>query len=480
MEDWTEKYRPKSLDEIVGNERALTALREWARTWNSRGAPKKRAAILSGKPGTGKTSSALALAHDFGWTVIELNASDARNAATIKRVARSGAINETFDDYGRFILSTQGGRKLIILDEADNLYERVEQGTGTVDFSDRGGKKEIVDMIKITNQPILLVVNDYYSLIKGSGNVFKQLCTLIPFYGVSSNQIVELLKRICREEGVFADSKVLQTVADRCNGDVRSAINDLQSVCLNRKQIDVQSLDVLGYRDREKIIFDAVRDVFKTRTLQNSRDTMATVDVPPETFFLWIAENLPREYVAVPDLVNGYEALSKADLFFGRVFKRQYYGLWSYACDIMNGGVSMAKTHNYGNVNYYPPTWIKEMAANKLDRGVRDSVNTKLGGFCHTSNKKSKEFLIPQFKYLFRNNLRFACEMKKRLDLSESEVLYLLGEKDMHKLKDIMQCVEKTDDKQGEIDVTVSDVKEKEENKKEGRQEIKQPSIFDF
>ena len=85
MKDWTAKYRPKNLDEIVGNERAITALRNWARIWKEGGMPKKRAVVLSGKPGTGKTSSALALANDFGWITIELNASDARNAETIKK-----------------------------------------------------------------------------------------------------------------------------------------------------------------------------------------------------------------------------------------------------------------------------------------------------------------------------------------------------------------------------------------------------------
>ncbi len=233
MEDWTEKYRPKSLDEILGNERAITALRNWANMWKNGEIPKRRAVILSGKPGTGKTSSALALANDFGWIIIKLNASDARNAETIKKVATSGAVNETFDDFGRFIPSSRGGRKLIVLDEADNLYERIEKTKTARDFSDKGGKKAIVDTIKITNQPIILIVNDYYSLIKGSGAVLKQICTVIPYYEVSSIQILELLKNICKKENILADLKLLQTIADRCKGDVRSAVNDLQSICLN-------------------------------------------------------------------------------------------------------------------------------------------------------------------------------------------------------------------------------------------------------
>ena len=154
MEDWTEKYRPQRLSDIIGNEKAIASIIKWARQWQNNQPPKQKAVILAGKPGTGKTSTAYALAHDFRWIPIELNASDARNASKIKMVATSGALNETFDDTGQFIPIRKGGRKLIILDEADNLYERTERtGTGS-DYSDKGGKKEIVETIKKTNQPI--------------------------------------------------------------------------------------------------------------------------------------------------------------------------------------------------------------------------------------------------------------------------------------------------------------------------------------
>jgi replication factor C large subunit len=479
MEDWTEKYRPKTLREIVGNERALSTLRSWAQRWNQRTIPEKRAVILSGKPGTGKTSSALALAFDMGWTILELNASDTRNETSIKRVATAGAVNETFDSSGVFTPSRKGGRKLIILDEADNLYEKLDKSEGDTSLGDRGGKKAIIDTIRVTKQPIILIVNDFYELTKGGGEPLKNLCTVIQFYNVNPNQIVELLKHICTQENITADLFVLKTIADRSKGDVRSAVNDLQSLCLNREQICSEDIDVLGYRDRGILIFDALREVFKTKNLQNSRDCIRYTDVEPEMLLLWISENMPREYLDIDDLVHGYDAISKADVFFGRVKKGRSYNLWSYACDLMSGGVSLAKTHIYGNTQYAFPLWMKEMKANQSARFIRDSVIKKISTLNHTSGQKTKDMILPHFQVLFRNNPRFACKMINLFDFSESEVKYLLGEKYLHRLKDIVQCAEKTDERQGEIEITTVSKKKNEGEKKESSN-LKQPSILDF
>ena len=474
MDDWTEKYRPKTLDEVVGNERALNALRQWANSWKT-GKPKKRAVILAGKPGIGKTSSALALANEYRWTPIELNTSDARNAVKIKKVATSGAVNETFTDDGRFISSQTGGRKLIILDEADNLYEKTTgSNQGSEDLSDRGGKKAIIDTIKITNQPIILIVNDYYKLIRGAGEVLKNICQLIRFYEPYPSSIIRFLKRICASEGIFADQKVLQNIADRCKGDIRSAVNDLQSISLDKKQVDTTALSALGYRDREKDIFAVLREIFKTSNIQSIRESVSRLDLEPGLLLLWITENLPREYLDLEDMYKAYEYVSKADVFLGRTYRRQHFGLWAYACDYMNGGVAVAKTHSYPNDSYSFPTWLRERKMDRTGENVKESLFSKISKITHSSNKKTKEMIYPFFKNMFCNNTPFAIEMKNKLNLSESEIKYLLGKNHSYKLKEILlspselEAAKKIEPEEKTV----------EENEKE--EEIQQHSLFDF
>ncbi|MEM0493161.1 MAG: replication factor C large subunit, partial [Candidatus Thermoplasmatota archaeon] len=471
MEDWTEKYRPKRLDEILGNQGAVSALRKYADTWESGKIPKKRAVILSGKPGVGKTSSALALANEYKWSVIELNASDARNANMIKKIATAGALHDTLD-YSGFYQSSGGRRyKLIILDEADNLYEQVgEHRLESVDLSDRGGKKAIIETIQVTRQPIILIVNDYYSLIKGSGEALSNLCTVINFYEVSEGEIVNLLKRICQEENINADLRVLESIAARSKGDVRSAINDLQSLAINNRRIDIQNLDILGHRDRERYIFDALRDIFKRWSIPSNRGDIIP-DIEPEIFLLWINENVPRVYQG-EDLVKSYDNISKADIFFSRVYRRQYYNLWSYACELMTHGVSLSKTRNYGFVQYSSPVWTKELKLGKTTRERRKNISSKISRLCHASCRKTQDFILPMVSTLFQRDTKFACNIKKYLELSEEDIIYLLGDKYTYKLDEINKYCEEKNDEQLKID----DV----DNEKKGYDVKNQPSLFDF
>lgn len=425
MLDWTEQYRPKKLSDIVGNKKSVRGLFQWADAWK-RGKPSKKAVVLSGNPGIGKTSCAYALANQFNWTPIELNTSDARNAARIRSVATAGATHQTFNDDGSFSTTKQGGRKLIILDEADNLYESSKGARSSdSDFSDKGGKRTIVETIRITSQPIILIVNDYYGLIKGSGDALRSLCIHLKFYPPYPTEIYQLLQKILSLEQVHADAQVLEHLSQGCQGDIRAAVRDLQSLCLDKTYVTMDDYRALGNRDHQRIIFDVLRDIFKTKNISTIRSSMFHADEDPNLLLHWITENLPKSYPDPYDTAAAYNALSNADRYLGRTNKRNYYGFWSYATEEMSLGVALSKKSQPQHTTYVFPTWMKHLKKQKMLHASEKALVEKLSKNFHCSTNKISSVYLPILKMIIPKKPLVAEKLAKELRLTDDELKYL-------------------------------------------------------
>lgn len=444
--DWTEAHRPQSLRDVIGHGPSLSKLREWADAW-TKGVPKRRAIILAGPPGTGKTSTALALGRDMGWQILELNASDARNAETIRKVATAGATHHTFGADGSFHGGGQGASKLIILDEADNLYERAE-GAGSSEFSDRGGKAAILETIRESHQPIILIVNDLYALQKGSGAALKSLADVLKFSRVQSRSIVPYLAKVVAAEGLVVERGVLEAIAVRSEGDVRSAIRDLESISLGRSQVSMADMASLGSRDTEMSLFDLMRHILKGRPVAELQKQVWSVDATPEDLVLWVDENLPREYQDPVDLVAGYEMLSKADVFLRRTKKTQDYGLWAYAGELATLGVSAVRTREYRSFQPYGfPQYLMKMSRTKGLRQTKDLLATHLGALTHSSKRKARNEMVETVALLFQLDNEFAKAQARAMELTEEEIVLLLGpEATAPRIKDILAAMTVVDE----------------------------------
>lgn len=413
--DWTEKHRPRALADLVGNGKAVEELIAWAKEWQGDKFPKERAVILAGDPGIGKTSAAHALAHDMGWGVVELNASDQRNEDVIRRIAGSGASNRAFGADGSF---GGGGRQLVILDEADAIFGK----------EDRGGMKAILDTIREARQPVVLIANDLYELTR-KGAALKTLARTIKFSKVHSNSIPPALRRIAQLEGVRLEIGVDKAIAERAGGDLRSAVNDLQALCSGREEVSLANVEALGRRDTTGDVWALLGKVFYGTDIDEARKAAWDLDETPEDIALWIDENLPVMYQDKADLVEGYAALSRAGVFLGRVQRRQQYGLWSYATEMMTSGVAAAKSQRPSGARFQFPSWLRRQSTSKGVRELRDRTAGKVGDVLHTSKMRARNDVFPYLKQLLATDDKLAAWCAWRFDLEADELAFLMDEK---------------------------------------------------
>jgi len=416
MTDWTEKYRPSSLAEIRGNDKARDALREWADSWDSH----REAVILHGSPGIGKTSAAHALASDFDWPTIELNASDSRTKDVIERVAGEAAKSGTLTAGG-------SGRRLVVLDEADNLHGNV----------DRGGSAAITSLVKEASQPMILIANEYYEMSNGLRNA----CQDIEFRDVSKRSIVPVLRDLCRKEGIEFEDAALDRIADMNSGDLRGAINDLQALAEGRDRIAADDV-VTGERDRTKGVFDYLDTVIKEAGAQEALEASYDVDETPDDLINWIEDNMPKDY-AGEELAVAYDFLGNADVWLGRVRETQNYSFWRYAGDNMTAGVAAARREPKGGwTRYGPPSYWSKLGRTSGTRDTRDYIAQGIAEANGVSMSTARRDIMPHLSVMTHHckNRELTVAMAARYDLNEKQIAYVTGSgADTNKVESIVE-----------------------------------------
>jgi replication factor C large subunit len=369
---WAEKYRPKKLSEVLGHEEIKRKILDFVKNFTSQ---KKRAMLLSGAPGSGKTSMIYALANELHLEIIELNASNFRNKDQIQEV-----IGRAIAQQSLFAKS-----KVILVDELEGIAGR----------EDRGGVQELLRLIETTTYPIMMVCNDSW---KESLRKVKSKSLVLEVKPLWESEIVKLLSTIASKEKIAVSQEALQEIAKITKGDARAALNDLQaSSILSKRIIEKKDIAFIDAREKEVNIFEVIRQILKTREALGSFDQVQNFDL--DDLFLWLDENIPKDYHG-KDLERAYESLSLADVYRGRIRRQQHWRFLVYISALLTQGIAVAKEENKAVstasvmfTRYTPPSRILKIWMANQRKLKKKTIAEKLAKIIHTSKKQAMQDL---------------------------------------------------------------------------------------
>jgi replication factor C large subunit len=405
---WSSEYRPDTLSEIVGNRDQVKKLSEWADSWEDH----REAVVLHGSPGVGKTTSAYALGKDKKWEIIEMNASDKRTGDIVERIA--GESSKTASLTGK-------KRKLVILDEADNLHGN----------SDRGGKSAITRIIKDSEQPIILIANDYYELTRTIRNNTQD----IEYDHIGESEIANTLQKICESRGIEYEVEALKMIAEGADGDLRGAINDLQKNATGKERIDTDDIDTVG-RDQKQEIFPFLDLTLKEASIDTVRAEYRNLDMTPDELMRWMNQNMYREYTKDDEILVGLESMSRADVWLGRTTETQNYKYWRYASDSLSAGVASAREGKHGGwTRWQPPRY-------RRGSGVSDDIVSGMALSHGASMRTIRKDIIPYSKTMisYCKPRETTVSMVAKYNLDEKSLSEISGSgKSTNKVQDIVE-----------------------------------------
>jgi replication factor C large subunit len=380
---WVEKYRPKKIEDIIGNEEAKATFIEWLKSKRR----SKKAILLYGPPGVGKTALVNAAAKEFGFTIIELNASDTRSEKAINSVAKPATSYVALDNFSNQN-QTKGKGNLLFLDEVD----------GIAGNEDRGGVGAIIKIVEEARTPVIMAANDPEV---EKLRPLKKVCLLVRFQQIRIPLVIALLQKICLLEHVKAEFEALERIAQNSRGDVRSAINDLQSLGEGTHSLTLQDTIMLSSRNKDISMDDTLRGFFSTKSIAEVSSLLSYSNVDYDDFLLSISDNLPRRYTDPAELASAYDFVSQADVFRGRIGTDHWF-LLKYFFNCLSKAAAV-NPESYKPFTFIsPPIRIITLFWTKGKRTMLDGICGKIGTKCHVSHGKAKHDLVPFIKELLQ------------------------------------------------------------------------------
>ena len=383
---WSDKHRPQSISDMIGNEEARTVLVEWFAKWKKGTKP----ILLVGPPGIGKTTIANLSGKQFGYDMISLNASDVRSKSRIFEV-----LNPVLGNISVL------GSPMIFVDEVDGIH-------GRADF---GGAEALIKILKEPTVPIVLAANSDTSTKMKS---IKKATKTIYFRPLPPRLLRLHLENILKMEGEKLSPGLLIKIIADSRGDIRSMINSAQALVGGFNPQTEKSFEILD-------VESGVNAFFKANSLDEARSVIYSMAIDPREKINAFYSSIITSNLSQQDMAKMLEVISKADMLYGKIFKTQEWRLLRYLDSILLGLYKKGTSVRYSQYNLSWPI------LNRLrwdGRSIKALAKVMAKKF-HISTSTFATFYLPYILFMIKN---------KKLELEVEESFGDIIEKEIERL----------------------------------------------